>query len=265
MNSLASASGLCLPLLSALLVCSVQAQPLKDQAWIDTRQALLIRERDLQSTRIEEFNQGAREGLQTSINHVFDWIKDKGNELLVLSGDPASLMQSLVNQNLEMYKQAAKGDWTEYSNKLTETIYGKLIDNLPENLGWLGELPTIVKLGLDVRTVARLTQQAQVIDAVQVRLETMQSLMDKAQRSLNERKNATGPPSLVADDQALKDIEDYLANFPIHLQPIPENADRAEINNPTNGDANGAELDKALNENMTSKFNWRLAQRFTSG
>ena len=57
----------------------------------------------------DDLNQAAQAGLQQSINHVFDWIKDKGNELLAASGDPVLLMQSLVDQNFEMCKQAAKG------------------------------------------------------------------------------------------------------------------------------------------------------------
>jgi hypothetical protein len=259
MKSLARVAGLCLALSFALLLLpgSGQAQPPKDQAWLDTQRALLKREVALQNNRYDELNQAAEKGLATSVDRVVGWMKDNlaaGDYKALLLGGDATLPLYLVQQNLEMYEKAIRGDWTEYGTKLAETIFDKIVEQLPEKLHPSLFDPTIIEQLFDLKTLADLKLKAQVIDAIQDRLAKMQGLIDKAQQALDQAKDAGGPPSLAADDPALKELEDYLANFPIHLQPLPENADGTDVNNPTGSNANGAELDKALNENITREM-----------
>jgi hypothetical protein len=244
-------AGAILAAVQIALLCAgdLLAQPSKDQSWVDTQRILLQREWALQTNRINDLNQAAQKGLETSVDRVLGWVKDNlaaGDPKALLLGGDTTLPLLLVQQNLDMYKEGIRGDWSAYGTKLAETLWTKITDLLPEKLHPSVLDPTIFEQLFDLKTLADLKQKAQTIDAIQERLAKMQTLIDSAQKELDAAKADGTPAILESDDQIVKDIDDWLANYPISLKPLPETPDGTDIT--------GTDLDKALNENMTKEM-----------
>ncbi len=181
----ASAAGICLVALIVLFFCTAittRAQG-RNQKWLDDQRALLAKEQTLQNARIEDFNRAAQTGLKETVSTVLDWVKDKGNGVIGIS-DPVLLLQTLIAQNLDMYTQALHGDWDAYKESAADLIYGKIVDQLPEKLDFIGELPTIIKLSLDVKRASDLRTAAQKIDDIGEGLKRVQLALDQAQKQL---------------------------------------------------------------------------------
>ena len=173
-----------------------QAQS-RDQKWIDTQRLLLQREWALQRARVDEFNQGAREGLEKSIQRVLDFFNDKSMEtyvgLLGASGDSALLLEALVKQNLEMYQRALRGDAKAYLTKVAETTFDEMMGRLLKGpqYAWL-DSTVIEQLVIDGQLLSDLKAQAKVIETIQEGLKNMQNVIDKAQEALDAADDAQG-------------------------------------------------------------------------
>lgn len=239
-----------------LTVCPCPAQLARNQKWIDTQRAILQREQILQQNRIDELHKAAADAYKESINRVVDWAKDQVN-MVLFQIDPVLALQNLVNQNLQMYEEAIRGEPTAYVSKVAETLYTAIVSRLPEKLHPDLLDPTIIKQLLDLKTLRELKTKAETIDAIQERLTRIQTLIDNSQKLLHETNNEAA--TIPLDNPAVKELEDALATLPIRLTAIPEiqvdgGTGPPNAVAPATSTSDGSDLDKALNENMTSEM-----------
>ena len=124
-----------------------------------------------------------------------------------------------------------------------------LSGQLKLTLDLIGETELPIRFANTLTDLVVKTTQLAALAHTNADLAAAAAKVARAQQYLLARsKELAGTAAAPYDEAALRDIEDYLANFPIHLDPIPLGPD---ANGNGNNAANGAELDKALNENMT--------------
>jgi hypothetical protein len=127
-------------------------------------------------------------------------------------------------------------------------MWGAVSGQLKLTLDIIGETELPVRFANTLTDLVVRTAQLTALSHTNANLVAAEVQVARAQAYLLARAKEIGAPAAVPlDEAALKDIEDYLANFPIHLDPMAENP---APDGTAAGVANGAELDKALNENM---------------
>ena len=170
------------PLLAVLAAVSASfAQPASQ---ITREQEQLDREHRALQKDNADVEQAARKAYERSFKRVIDWYKGQVADALegaLAVSDPVLLMQRLVSENIEVYKEALRGDWTSYKQLLRESALRGLGHYSPVD-------PTVVEQLFDIADVAILRQRIKKNDDRAANLLQRQAVVDdKVRRQVKSK------------------------------------------------------------------------------